>query len=349
MRRRLAVVLILLLATAFAVTVQAARDRRSHPLPSFVRLGSDAGLDSPQGAASREFLRLLESRGGGRVVVRPFLDGSFGNEETLAPKVQQGIVEAAVLGRPLWRFDPAWQMFDLPFVVRSRGSADRLWAEVGPELTRRLRERGLVLAAVWDGGTVAIDARRPLASAQDWQGLRLFSGLSPAGARAAEGLGATAAWGALDRELESIHSGSVDAFAAPLPEMLQGRYGPISGEVLEGYGYRPVLLLFSALWWDRQPAEVQQLLLTCAQEAAPAARQAALSAEAQARLTWRQAGVTLAGPPPLPALPAAQGQGLQSFERDLSPDLRRSFNEALQKANFRPDPATKALGKPATP
>lgn len=326
-RRSIALVAAVLLAVS-ALLVGSAGNRRAHPLPSLVRLGGDAGDASPQGRAVQAFLQLLEERGHGRVVVRPFLDASIGNEETLAPKVQQGVVEAAVLSRPLWRFDPAWQVFDLPWTVTGPEQMDRLWSQAGPMLEERLLSQRLVLGALWDGGEVAVFSRRSLSRDSDWQGLPFFSGATPAGAFAAQSLGAAADHGALDRQRDAVRAGSVDAYAAPVA--LADRLGPTPPYVLEQYGQLPVLLVFSRDWWERQPEDVRRLLLACARDAAPAAREAARAAEAEARRSWQSGGVQVSGPPPLYGLVGARQAALQSFAPALPQELQRALETSLR-------------------
>ena len=328
MSRRNIVLLAAILLAASALFAGAAAYRRAHPLPSLVRLGGDAGDESPQGRAVQTFLRLLEERGHGRVVVRPFLDASIGNEETLAPKVQQGVVEAAVLSRPLWRFDPAWQVFDLPWTITDQQDMARLWSQAGPDLEQRLLSQRLVLGSLWSGGEVAVFSRRPLSRDSDWQGLSFFSGPTPAGARGAEALGATASHGALDREREAVRAGAAEAYAAPVA--LAGTFGPPPPYVLEGYGELPVLLVFSRDWWERQPEDVRQLLLSCARDAAPASQAAARAAEEEARRSWQAAGVKVGGPPPLRGLAGARQAGFQSFASQLSPELQPVFSAILE-------------------
>lgn len=326
-RRSLALLAAILLAVS-ALFARSAAYRRAHPLPSLVRLGGDAGNQSPQGRAVQAFLALLEERGQGRVVVRSFLDASIGNEETLAPKVQQGVVEAAVLSRPLWRFDPAWQVFDLPWAITGPEEMDRLWSQAGPMLEQRLLSERLVLGALWDGGEVAVFSRRPLSRDSAWRGLPIFSGATPASAFAARSLGAAAAHGALDRQREAVRAGSVDAYVAPVA--LAGSLGPPPAYVLERYGELPVLLVFSRDWWERQPEDVRQLLLSCARDAAPAAREAARAAETEARRSWQAAGVEVSGPPPLESLAGAREAALRFLAADLPGDLRRALESALR-------------------
>jgi TRAP-type C4-dicarboxylate transport system substrate-binding protein len=112
----------------------------------------------------------------GRVSLTVFNGGSQGDEPTVIRKMRLGALQAAsvtVVG--LATLDPAFNVFSIPFFIKSYDELNAVIDKLTPELKRRLDARGFVLLNWGHGGWLQVFTKRPVETVQDLKSVKLYT------------------------------------------------------------------------------------------------------------------------------------------------------------------------------
>jgi TRAP-type C4-dicarboxylate transport system substrate-binding protein len=134
---------------------------------------------APQGSIWDTTLREMGARwakeSAGAVELRIYPGGVAGDEADVVRKMRIGQFQGAALTvTGLAEIEPAFRLFHIPMLVESWAEVDTLLAKLGPDLDRRLAEKGYVRLLWGHGGWVHLFSRLPVKTVDDLRKQKLF-------------------------------------------------------------------------------------------------------------------------------------------------------------------------------
>lgn len=134
---------------------------------------------APQGSVWDTTLREMGARwakeSGGAVELRIYPGGVAGDEADVVRKMRIGQFQGAALTvTGLAEIEPAFRVFHIPMLIESWPEVDAVLAKLGPDLDRRLAERGYVRLLWGHGGWVHLFSRLPIKTVDDLKRQKLF-------------------------------------------------------------------------------------------------------------------------------------------------------------------------------
>jgi TRAP-type C4-dicarboxylate transport system substrate-binding protein len=231
-----------------------------------LNVGSLAPTNSVWWHMIKEMERNIETQSGGRIdlVIRP--PGQMGEVE-IAREVRRGerlqaggITTAAIAeGGNV----PELQIVELPYLFDSYQEADHILDNVlwGP-MSDLLGRRGFVLGAWSENGMRSFATKgRPIRTPADLQGFKMRSQESAVHLAMYRAYGAQAVQKSMTETLTALQSGVVDGLDnAPLFMNLGGLSSALDYFTVSEHIYQPAAVIYSKVWFDTLPADLQQIL-----------------------------------------------------------------------------------------
>jgi len=282
-----------LLAAALAWPVDAATVR--------VKLGTLV----PKGTAHHQILLRLKQQWAevseDQVELVLYTDGVAGSEAAMVQRMQIDQLQAGLLtANGLRLVEPGVTgLQSVPLLFRSLDEVDHVRQVLGPELEKRLAERGFVVLFWTDAGWVRFFSRQPVTGPDDLKQQKLFTWAGDPGSAT---IARDAGFQPITLETADIYtalqSGMIDAVALPTfyglvarvyrqaPNLLMLDYAPLVGAAV-----------IRRQTWEKVPATVRVRLLELAQEAGRAISETARRESDQAVSTMVEKwGLTVTEP-----------------------------------------------------
>ncbi|MGE5620788.1 MAG: TRAP transporter substrate-binding protein [Sphingomonadaceae bacterium] len=229
------------------------------------KFASVAAEDHPHHKSFVFFADRVKELTNGKLVVQVFPNSQLGNEREYIEQLQIGQIEfakssAAVLGP----FVPQFQVFDLPYVFKSK---DQLFkhtdGEVGQTLIKLAEDKlGIRVFGFFDAGTRSIfNSKKPVKTPADLKGMKIRVMENPLMIQTLNAMGAQATPLAVGEQYSAIQQGVLDgAENSPVFYRSQKFY-----EVAKYYSYTehfmtPDTPMVSLKWYNAQPKEIQQAI-----------------------------------------------------------------------------------------
>lgn len=264
----IALSLVLVTGTAFAATA--------------IKIGHDLSEDTPQHHGCLKWKELVEQRSGGKYKVDIFPSNQLGDDRETAEMLQVGSVQAALIPTAkLSLFAPALQLADLPFFFPTREICYKfLDSEVGMEILGQLSKKGMVGAAFWESGFKQFTSNRDIQKPEDFKGQKFRTMESKILIEQFKALGANPVPISFGETYNALQQGTVDGQENPLVSITRMRFYEVQKHMLvSNHGYLAYGFLFSKRWLDKQPADMQKILLDAALEVASFQRQETVNRE----------------------------------------------------------------------
>ncbi len=133
----------------------------------------------PEGSLWDKTLRRLgaslQSETEGRVKLQLYPGGVAGDEPDFVRKMRIGQLHGALLSAPgLADIDPAFYVFQVPLLFETDEEVHLVLEKLGPLFAQRLSDKGFVLVHWADSGWLRIFSSRPIASFEQFRGLKQF-------------------------------------------------------------------------------------------------------------------------------------------------------------------------------
>lgn len=247
--------------------------------------------DHPVRQGMREFARLAEAGSGGSLQVHPRSDTVPGTPAQQIAALQAGAPGAPelmlVAGTGLAGVDKAFELLDLPFLVRNPAEADALLdGPFGNALLAHLGPARLVGLGWWENGFRQLTTSgAPIRRAADLEGLKLRVIGTPVFVDTARALGADPVplpFGELYAALKARRVEAQDNFTS---QILAGRLYEVQSSLsLTNHSYSPLVLVANASFWNSL-APAQQRALREAAAGAGTFQRRATRVEAEAART----------------------------------------------------------------
>lgn len=217
------------------------------------------------------FAELLNERSGGKITLTVHSGGTLGSAKETLEGVQMGSIDFIVeSSASLSNFTDAMSVFDLPYLFKNNAEARKgLAGEAARKQLDALEANGFKGINYWENGIYAIGAVREVRSLADLAGMRVRSIDSPLQADVYNALGAqpvVLSWGDI---YTSLQQGVIEAVSSTtVPNMYTTNFYEVAPYiVLSNHGYSPAPLLCNVNLWNGLPANVQELVMECANEA----------------------------------------------------------------------------------
>ncbi len=130
----------------------------------------------PYQATSLKFKELVEEGTEGRVNIKIFPQRQLGDDRAILEGVRDGIIELGLVTMgPIGAFDPVVDLFELPFLFKSREHIDAvLEGPIGQRLLKMSDTSGLVgLGYSFDGISNITNNQHPLKKVSDFKGVQM--------------------------------------------------------------------------------------------------------------------------------------------------------------------------------
>ncbi|MDK2926769.1 MAG: TRAP-type transport system periplasmic protein [Bacillota bacterium] len=222
--------------------------------------------------AATKFKELVEQKTGGQVKIEIYPNATLGDERTLLEGMQMGTVDMGVItDGPIANFLPEIAAFELPFLFKSREEAYQvLDGSVGQEVLNNLSKVNLKgLAFAERGFRNLTNSKRPVNKPEDVKGLKIRVMENPVYIDTFKALGANAVPMAWTEALTALQQGTIDGQENPVNVIYAFKlYETQKHLALTRHTYAPATIMMSQQVWSSFPADVQQVLVAAAKEAA---------------------------------------------------------------------------------
>ncbi len=267
-----------------------------------IKFPSASNKGHPQVVGVEKFAELVAQKTGGKITVKPFPGGTLGPDLQTVSAMQGGTVEMTVMNASLLAGNvKEMAVFDFPFLFNNTKEADAVAdGPVGRKLLDKLQERGLVGLAYWDLGFRQVHtAKKPIAKADDFQGLKMRVIPTPLYVDFMKSLGASPVPMPFTETYTALEQGAIDGMTNPLLNILDGKYNEVSKHLtITNHMYTPQAVIVSKKFWDKLSPVEQKILRDAAQETAVFQRKVARDEAARELADIRKKGMTVHELPP---------------------------------------------------
>ena len=265
----LALIVVMVLGTACGQTVD---NPPTSAEPTVIKLGMTINEQDSFFVCATKFSELVEERTNGAYDIQLFPDSSLGDERTMLESMQMGTLDSGIItSGPFVNFVPEFGVFDLPFLFPDNASAYKvLDGEIGKEILSKLEDHDLKgLAYAERGFRNLTNSVRPVRTAEDIKDLKI---------RVMENEVYLSAFKAMD--VNAVPMAWTEALTALQQGTIQGQENPVN--VIHAYkmwdsqkhvtmtrhAYAAAVITFSEEKFNSLPADVQEIFVQAAQEAA---------------------------------------------------------------------------------
>lgn len=241
-----------------------------------------AHADSTDPTVSRKqaqalaFASLVNSRSGGRLVVKVYGAGSLGAEREYVEGIRAGTVEAGIASGVIANFFPTAAVTDIPFLFPTSQVA---WEVMDGPFGDKLRDmflkqtgiRALAFAEV--GFRHFTNNVRPIKSPADLKGLKIRVQETPVYVNMLKAVGASPTPVAWTETYTALQTGVVDGQENPVGSILSGKIYEVQKYVtLDGHVYGVDWFIINEKFFKSLPADLQYIVLDSAQASSTVGR-----------------------------------------------------------------------------
>jgi tripartite ATP-independent transporter DctP family solute receptor len=239
-----------------------------------------SGLDLQM---AQRFAEILEERLGDDFSYELFHTEALGDEQVHLQQIRTGQIDVYPMGSDAVQLDPAWAVFDMPFLFEDREAVARLLdGEIGEELRKSMREAaGLELLAFGELGFRQITNNvRPIVVPSDLDGVKLRVPGSETRVLSFRELGASPITMNFGELYLALQQGTVDGQENPLLTIKNRSLFEVQDHLsLSDHVYTPVTFVMNGRTYDGLSEEHQQLVKEAALEAAKFTREKGAAAD----------------------------------------------------------------------
>lgn len=261
-----------------------------------IRAGIGLNEDHPQYLALLEFKEIVEEETDGEIIVETYHSSQLGDDRTMTEALQLGSQEVTIPSTaPLANFVPEFSVFDFPFLFPNEAVADEvLDGEVGQEFLAKLEDQDLVGLAYWENGFRDVtNSVRPIATAADFEGLKLRTMENQLHLDAFKALGANPTPMAFGELFTALQQGTVDGQENPIPTIYLQKFYEVQDHVSNTHHiYSPFVFLMSESFYSGLTEEQQVIVREAAVEAGQLNRELNRASNEEYLAELQEAGMT---------------------------------------------------------
>ena len=297
-----------------------------------LKVGIGLSDDHPQGVAVKKFAELLSQKSGGKLTAKLFASGTLGNDVTMISALRGGTQEMVVPdSSTLASLVKDFGVLNLPFTINSEQEADALLdGPLGKKLLDQLPEKGLIGLGYWENGFRHVtNSKRPIATAEDFAGLKVRVIQNPLFIETFNTLGANATPMPFTELYTALEQKAVDGQENPTATILASKFYEVQKHlVLSKHIYSAWVLLLSKKTWDGLSADDKKALQEAAREATLFERKTIREFGDKALGELKQKGMQVT------ELSAADQAKLRTKLQPVVAKFSKDFGEATSKEMF---------------
>jgi TRAP-type transport system periplasmic protein len=302
-----------------------------------LRFGFQNATDHPIGVGLQRFADLVKQKSGSKITVRLFPGGQLGGDLQTVSALQGGTIDMTVLNTGvLAGIDKSTAILDFPYLFNSEKEADAVVdGPAGQKLHERLASKGLIGLAYFENGFRQLtNSRRPVAKAEDFQGLKLRVLQLPLFIEVFQALGASPVPLAFPEVYTALEQKVVDGQENPVNTIYFSKLHEVQKFLsLTRHVFNPQSILISKRTWDRFSPDEKALLQQAANEAAVYQRQASREQTGKSIELIKQAGVTVneVSPDEIERIRQRIKPIVEKFTKDIDPEVAQQVQAELAK------------------
>jgi TRAP-type transport system periplasmic protein len=220
---------------------------------------------------AEKFVELVGAKSGGKMKVKIFGGGALGGDLQVVSSLQGGTVEISQMNASLLSgVIKDFAVFDFPFLFENEKEAYAVAdGTVGKKLLDKLPEKGLVGLSYPELGFRHIhNGRRPVAKAEDLQGLKIRVIQTPVYIDTLNALGANAVPLPFPEVYNALEQKTVDGATNPLVTIPVMKFNEVQKYLtITKHQYNPQVILVSKKTWDQLSNDERKVLQEAANEA----------------------------------------------------------------------------------
>ena len=260
-----------------------------------IKAGIGLNEDHPQGQGLKKFAELVDQKSGGKLKVQNFYAAQLGDDQKMTDALKAGTQEITIPSTsPLVGMVKEFGIFDFPFLFNNGEEADKvLDGPVGQKVMEKLPEHGLVGLTYWENGFRNLtNSQRPVATAADFNGLKIRTMQNQVHLEAFQALGANPTPMAFSEVFTALESKTVDGQENPLATIESNKFYEVQPYLsLTQHVYTPFAFLASKKFWDQLSDEEKKILQDSAIEAGAYQRELNRSVNGEALERLKAAGM----------------------------------------------------------
>jgi tripartite ATP-independent transporter DctP family solute receptor len=223
-----------------------------------------------QGQGVARFVELVDKKSQGRIKIKPFYNGSLGNDVQVTSSLQGGTIEFTVpQTSTLTGMVKEFEILDFPFLFANEQDAEKvLDGATGQKLLDKLPAKGLVGLAYWENGFFnATNSKHPIQKWEDFQGLKFRAVQAKISQETVKALGANPVPLAVPELYTALETRTVDGQGTPSAVIAALKLNEVQKYLsLTKHSYGAFLPLVSKKFWDTLPPADQTILREAAVE-----------------------------------------------------------------------------------
>lgn len=252
--------------------------------------------ESHMGYGAQYFADLVAKKSNNKIKVKLFPNGTLGGDLQTVSALQGGTIEMTTLPPGLLvGLEKTYGAFDLPFLFNDFKEADAVLD--GPVGKRFLEKapQGLVGLTYWDHGFRNVsNSKRPIAKAEDFQGLKLRALQAPVMIDTFNALGSNAVPLPFTELYTAMETRAVDGQDNPIVAFDTNKFDEVQKHLsTTRHVYNPLIVLISKKAWDSMSAEEKKIITDAANETRPEQRKTSRDMEQKAIANIKKKGVTV--------------------------------------------------------
>ncbi len=268
-----------LAACAFASHAQDIKERN-------LKFAFSLAKDHPLGVGAQKFSDAVAQKSGGKIKVTLFPNAVLGSDPQNLSAVRGGTLDFTSMATGLLAgIDKQFMVFDFPFLFNNAQEAYAISdGPVGTRLLDGLSAHGLVGLGIWDlGFRNMTNSKRPIARAEDLQGLKLRVIASPIYLDLFNTLGANPVPMTFGEVYGALESKAIDGQDNPVGVIESAKFAEVQKYMsLTRHVYTGMPFLMSKKTWDGMSGTERKIIQDAAAEAKDEERRVSQQKEAQA-------------------------------------------------------------------
>ncbi|SDK06113.1 TRAP transporter substrate-binding protein [Natronincola ferrireducens] len=229
-----------------------------------IRAGIGLNDQHPQFKGLEVFKEYVERESDGRIEVQLFHSSQLGDDIQMMEALQLGSQEMTCPSTaPITSIDKRFMAFDLPFLFPTPEVADAILdGAIGQELLDGLQDHGLVGLAYWENGYRHLtNSKVAVSTPEDMSGLKIRTMENQVHLDFFRAMGAQPTPMPFGELFTAMQQGVVDGQENPVPTIYLQNFDEVQDyTTLTGHVYSPFVFMMSKIFYDRLPADLQQIV-----------------------------------------------------------------------------------------
>jgi tripartite ATP-independent transporter DctP family solute receptor len=260
-----------------------------------LKIGYILAKNSQLGAGATVFADEVARRTQGRYRILQYPNAELGGEVEMMKAVQLGTIDLAfITGAPVPNFVPEAGIFGIPFLFRDARHAHAvLDGPIGDELLAKFAAKDMIALAWGENGMRHLtNSKRPIATPDDLEGLKLRVPQSDTMVAGFKGLGADVSQLAFPELYGALQTGKFDGQENPIATIVASKFNQVQKYLtMSGHIYDPAVFLISKDLYEEMSAADRAAFVEAARLGGEASRKFAAQAEADGVAFLQQQGM----------------------------------------------------------